>query len=157
MDISYFIQTSQKNKHLSFEHYEYIVHVVMKHELAHKGKKRNTGRTALIKKLALEVGTTVSNIYTILHAAKVTVLDTNLIEHTDYSSIAAFNRRTRHLRVSNNSKLEKAKPFIDMVIKEVKTNKLSSIDETINYLKLHEPDKLEGLETPCLEVSTMFL
>ena len=53
MDISYFIQTSQKNKHLSFEHYEYIVHVVMKHELAHKGKKRNTGRTALIKKLAL--------------------------------------------------------------------------------------------------------
>ena len=149
MDISYFIQTSQKNKHLSFEHYEYIVHVVMKHELAHKGKKRNTGRTALIKKLALEVGTTVSNIYTILHAAKVTVLDTNLIEHTDYSSIAAFNRRTRHLRVSNNSKLEKAKPFIDMVIKEVKTNKLSSIDETINYLKLHEPDKLEGLETVC--------
>ena len=44
MDISYFIQTSQKNKHLSFEHYEYIVHVVMKHELAHKGKKRNTDR-----------------------------------------------------------------------------------------------------------------
>ena len=47
MDISYFIQTSQKNKHLSFEHYEYIVHVVMKHELAHKGKKRNTGSYSL--------------------------------------------------------------------------------------------------------------
>lgn len=79
MDISYFIQTSQKNKHLSFEHYEYIVHVVMKHELAHKGKKRNTGRTALIKKLALEVGTTVSNIYTILHAAKLLCLTQTLL------------------------------------------------------------------------------
>ena len=70
MDISYFIQTSQKNKHLSFEHYEYIVHVVMKHELAHKGKKRNTGRTALIKKLALEVGMLWSSVFVTLVAKK---------------------------------------------------------------------------------------
>lgn len=139
----------QKNKHLEFKHYEYICNELTKFNALNKDKKRNIGKTAFIKKLADDVGTSVSNVYDIIKDATITVLDTNLVEHIELSATAAFNRRTKNHKVPNNSKVDKAKPFIDMIIDEVKSNKLSSIDETINYYKLHEPDKIEGMETVC--------
>ena len=47
----------------------------------------------------------------------------------------AFEKRSKNHKIPNNSKFEKSKEFISLVEQEVKSNRLSSIDETINYLK----------------------
>ncbi|MEG0564355.1 hypothetical protein [Anaerorhabdus sp.] len=143
------ITTSTKYKHLSYEHYEYIIREITKHDASNKGKKRNTGRTHLIKSLAYDVGTTVSNVYTIIKDATVSITDTHLVKHLELSSMAAFNKRTRNHKISNISKLNKAMSFIDLVVNEVKENKLSSIDETVNDLILHHKDKINGMNTVC--------
>ncbi len=51
-----------------------------------------------------------------------------------------LKRDPKNHKIPNNSKFEKSKEFISLVEQEVKSNRLSSIDETINYLKLHQPD-----------------
>lgn len=149
MNNIYSITTKQKNKHLSFESIEYIINKIKEHDILYKNKKRNTGRTQLIKNLSIEIGTSVSNIYTIIKDATITVLDTHLNLHVELSAVAAFNKRTRSNKISNVSKLNKAKEFIDLVIDEVKSNKLSSIDETVNYLKLHDQNRIKGMKTVC--------
>lgn len=132
MDNYNIITPSSKFKHLSFQHYEYIIREITKHDAFHHGKKRNTGRTALIRSLASDVGTSVSNVYSIINDASISILDSNLIPHKELSASAAFHKRTKLRKVSNISKLDKAKDFINLVVNEVKSNKLSSIDETVN-------------------------
>lgn len=149
MDNYNIITPSSKFKHLSFQHYEYIIREITKHDAFHHGKKRNTGRTALIRSLASDVGTSVSNVYSIIKDASISILDSNLITHKELSASAAFHKRTKLRKVSNISKLDKAKDFIDLVVNEVKSNKLSSIDETVNNLILHHPDKITGMTTVC--------
>lgn len=141
------IPQKQKNKHLSFQHYEFIINSLIKFNAEHQSSKRNIGKTVFIRNLASDVGTSVSNIYAIIRDATITVRDTNLIEHTELSALAAFNKRSRNHKIPNNSKLDKASDFISLVISEVKSNKLSSVDETINYLKLHDPDRIRNMET----------
>ena len=145
MDNYNIITPSSKFKHLSFQHYEYIIREITKHDAFHHGKKRNTGRTALIRSLASDVGTSVSNVYSIIKDASISILDSDLITHKELSASAAFHKRTKLRKVSNISKLDKAKDFIDLVVNEVKSNKLSSIDETVNNLILHHPDKITGM------------
>ena len=142
MDNYNIITPSSKFKHLSFQHYEYIIREITKHDAFHHGKKRNTGRTALIRSLASDVGTSVSNVYSIIKDASISILDSDLITHKELSASAAFHKRTKLRKVSNISKLDKAKDFINLVVNEVKSNKLSSIDETVNNLILHHPDKI---------------
>lgn len=141
------ISQKQKNKHLNFSHYEFIVNEMIKFNAEHKSMKRNTGKTQFIRKLARTVGTSVSNVYSIIRNATVTVRDTNLVEHTELSAFAAFNKRSKNHKIPNNSKLVKAHDFIKLVEIEMKSNKLSSVDETINYLRLYEMDKIKGMET----------
>ena len=61
--------------------------------------------------------------------------------------MAAFEKRSKNHKIPNNSKFEKSKEFISLVEQEVKSNRLSSIDETINYLKLHQPDIIKNMVT----------
>lgn len=143
------ISQKTKNKHLSLQDYEIIVREVTKHEALYQNKHRNTGKTALIRSLAERTGTTVSNIYAILQDAKITVKDTNWVEHTEFSASAAFNIRTKRHKIPNNSKLQKAHDFIKLVEDEMKNNMLSSVDETIHYLKLYSPDSIQSMETVC--------
>jgi len=106
-----------------------------------------------MKSLATKYNTSLSNIYKIINASKITTINTNLKESIEYSYTVLTGKR-KNKKTSNNSKLIKAQPFINMVIKEVKTNKYSSIDETINHLKLHHKDTLKGFTTIC--TSTMY-
>lgn len=147
MNTIYSITKSSKNKHLLLEHYEFIINAIIKHQAIHGDKVRNTGKTELIKHLASSVGTTVSNVYSIINAATISVLDSNLNQLTELSAIASFNKRNNSHKIPNNSKLLKATDFINLVIDEVKSNKLSSIDETIYSLVLHHPDKIKGMTT----------
>ena len=111
---------------------------------SHPGK-RNIGKTQFIKELASTVGTTVSNIYSIIKDATISVRDYNLKVHYELSAMAAFEKRSKNHKIPNNSKFEKSKEFISLVEQEVKSNRLSSIDETINYLKLHQPDIIKNM------------
>lgn len=149
MDNIYCISKSKKNKHLTFKHYEYIINSLIKHSVLHKDQIRHTGRTNLMKELARDVGTTLSNVYEIVNAAKITVVNSNLIVSEELSAVAAFNLRTKKRKKSNNSKLEKAASFIKLIISELQSNKMSSIDETIHYLSLHKQEKIKGMTTVC--------
>ena len=91
-----------------------------------KNHKRNIGKTQFIKKLALTIGTSVSNIYSIIKDATIIVKDTLLHEHTELSALAAFEKRSKNHKIPNNSKLIKALDFIELVENEMKSNKLSS-------------------------------
>lgn len=141
------ISQKQKNKHLSFHHYEFIINSLIKFNALHGYSNRNIGKTQFINELASIVGTSVSNIYSIIKDATIIVRDTHLIEHTELSALAAFNKRSRNHKIPNNSKLDKAHDFICLVEEELKSNKLSSVDETINYLKLHKSDMINDIET----------
>lgn len=97
--------------------------------------------------MADSVGTSVSNVYSIIKNATITVKHTHLIEHTELSALAAFEKRSKNHKIPNNSKLVRAHDFISLVEDELKSNRLSSIDETINYLRLHEKDKIKDMVT----------
>ena len=140
------ISQKTKNKHLDFSHYEFIINSLIQFNASHHGK-RNIGKTLFIKQLAFSVGTSVSNVYSIIKDATVSIKDTHLNEHFELSALAAFQKRSKNHKIPNNSKFDKAKDFISIVENEIKSDKLSSIDETINYLILHQSDKIANLET----------
>lgn len=138
-----------KFKHLSFDQISFIVSEVTRFDALCNGKKRNTGKTQFMKDLALSVGTSVSNIYSIINDASVTLRDSNLKEHFVLSADAAFNKRSRKHVPSNNSKVTRSKDFLDIVVSTIKANKLDSIDETINYLKIHDSKRIQDMCTVC--------
>lgn len=77
------------------------------------------------------------------------ILDSQLCTKHELSAHAAIAKRSKRSKPSNISKLDKAAPFIKLVIDEVNCNKLSSIDETIHDLILNRPDEIKGLTTVC--------
>ena len=139
------ISQKTKNKHLDFSHYEYIINSLIMFNASYSGK-RNIGKTQFIKNLALDVGTSISNIYSIIKDATVSIRDTHLNKHFELSALAAFQKRSKNHKIPNNSKFDKATDFISLVENEIKSNKLSSIDETINYLIIHQRDKINDME-----------
>lgn len=149
MDNYNYITITNTYEHLSLEHYEHIIREITKHDAFHNGKKRNTGRTALIRSLASTVGTSVSNVYLIIKDASILVQNSDLTLRCELSASAAFHKRSKVNKISHVSKLEKAQNFIKLIVKEVKTNTLSSIDETVNNLILHHSDKIVGMDTVC--------
>lgn len=70
---------------------------------------RNIGKTQFIKELASTVGTTVSNIYSIIKDATISVKDYNLKVHYELSAMAAFEKRSKNHKIPNNSKFENQK------------------------------------------------
>ena len=140
------ISQKSKNKHLDLCHYEYIINAIIRFDSINQ-RKRNTGRTAFISDLARTVGTSVSNIYDIIKDASVTVRNSQLEEHTELSASAAYFKRRKNHKIPNNSKLDKAADFIRLVEDEVLSNRLSSIDETINHLVRHDQEKIKGMTT----------
>ena len=144
---TYTISQKTKNKHLKFHHYEYIINEIIRFTAENKGHKRNTGKTKFIKNIANTIGTSVSNIYSIINDASISVRDTHLNEHIELSALAAFEKRSKNHKIPNNSKLVKAHDFIMLVEDEMKSNRLSSVDETIHHLILHKSDMIRGMQT----------
>lgn len=149
MDNSYSIIKSLKYKHVSNQNIEFIINQVIKFTASNHDRKRNIGKTLFIKQLATTVGTSVATIYRIIKDAKITITDTHLNDIEELSSSAIIGKRELRKSTPNNCKLDKAKPFIDMVIKEIKANKMASIDETINHLIIHCCEQIQGMETIC--------
>lgn len=119
-----------------------------------KVPKRNINKTNFLKNLANKYNTSLSNLYKIINQSKTTIFNSNLKEKIIYDSQVVINKRAFNMTVPNNSKLEKAAKFIDMVIKEVKASKFNSIDETIHDIILNRKGEILGLTTIC--TSTMY-
>ena len=144
-----FITKKEKYKHTKFNYYEYIITSVTKHYSINKKQIRNTGRTVLIKNLSKELGISKSTIYSIINDSKI-VIKTYLLDYKkELSATAAFAKRTKTKISSNNNKVYKTKFFTDLVIKEMKNNRLCSIDETINDFKLNRFSEIGDNPTVC--------
>ena len=88
------ISQKAKNKHLDFSHYEFIINSLIQFNASHPGK-RNIGKTQFIRELASTVGTTVSNVYSVIKDATITIKDTHLKIHYELSAMAAFEKRSK--------------------------------------------------------------
>ena len=94
------ISQKAKNKHLNFSHYEFIINSLIQFNASHPGK-RNIGKTQFIRELASTVGTTVSNVYSIIKDATITIKDTHLKIHYELSAMAAFEKRSKIHKMLN--------------------------------------------------------
>ena len=161
-----FITTKEKFKHFNEkqldsiirEYNEFMTTTKIEFRIIHKNKhlkvpKRNINKTSFMKNLAKKYNTSLSNLYKIIKAAQIIVMDTNLKEKIEFSSSALSYKRANN-KPKNNFKLKKALPFINMVIKRVKENTLDSIDEVINDIKINHSELIQGLTTIC--TSTMY-
>lgn len=119
-----------------------------------KVPRRNINKTAFLKELAIQHNTSLSNIYNIINSSKTTIIDKNWKDKIIYDPEVTINSRAKNKNIPNNSKLEKAEKFIKLVINEVKSSKLKSIDEVINDLKINRKSEMAGMYTIC--TSTMY-
>lgn len=143
----YFTKKKEKNKHLSKEMLDKI-ESEYNHYIFSKDKTKK--KTEFMKDLAKLIGTSLSNLYDIIKDGLITTLDYEFRERIEFSSTEAFNKRNKKSIESNSSKREKSKPFIELIIKELKSPyNINSVDEIINDLKLNRPNEIAGMVTIC--------
>lgn len=103
-----------------------------------------------MKELAKLIGTSLSNLYNIINDGLITTLDYELRERVEFSSTVAFDKRNKKSIESNSSKRECSKPFINLVINELKSEyNINSVDEIIHDLKQNRSDEIKGMTTIC--------
>ncbi len=113
-------------------------------------KDKSKKKTKFMKELSNLIGTSLSNLYEIIKDGLITTLDYELRERIEFSSTVAFNTRNKKSMESNSSKREKAKPFIKLIIDELKSPyNINSVDEIIHDLINNRSNEIEGLETIC--------
>lgn len=144
---TYFTKKKEKNKHLSKEMLDKI-ESEYNHFIFSKNKSKK--KTEFMKELSKLIGTSLSNLYDIIKDGLITTLDYELRQRVEFSSTVAFNKRNKKTLESNSSKREKAKPFIQLIIKELKSPyNINSIDEIINDFKNNRTDEIVDMVTIC--------
>lgn len=142
--------TKEKFKHLRYSDLrliesDYNIHMALP-------VKNRPPRMVFLKKLAQTIGTSLSNLYRILDLGMVDNLRSNLTVKRVFSADAIPLARTPEF--SNSSKIHKAKPFLDLVVSEYsRTKGLHSFDEIIHDLKIHHPEKIEGMTLVCTKTA----
>ena len=143
----YFTEKKEKNKHLSLKDYQKIQSEYNRYIFL---KDKNQKKTDFMKQLADSVNTTLSNIYVIIKQGLVTVLNYDLTERIEFSAEEAYRKRSKKSIESNSSKRESAKPFINLIINEFRSEyNINSIDEIIHDLKLNRKDEINDMITIC--------
>lgn len=137
----------EKNKHLTLKMYKKI-ESEYNHYISSKDKK--VGLTEFKKEIAKMIGTTLSNIYEIIKDGLVTVYNYDLTERIEFSAEVAWKKRTKKSVESNSSKRESSKQFVNLIVKELRSNyNINSVDEIINDFKRNRQDEIEGMVTIC--------
>lgn len=137
----------EKNKHLDIKMYKKI-ESEYNHYIFSKNKK--IGITKFKKELANMVGTTLSNIYEIIKDGLITVKDYELKDRIEFNAITAYEKRNKKSVESNSSKRVSSKAFVDLVVKELRSEyNINSVDEIINDFKLNRKNEIDGMETIC--------
>ena len=113
-------------------------------------KEKSIGITEFKKNLADLIGTTLSNIYEIINAGLITVLNYDLTTRIEFSAEEAWNKRTKKSIESNSSKRITSKPFINLILNELRSEyNINSIDEIIHDFKLNRTDEIKDMVTIC--------
>jgi len=142
----------QKNKHLTFDFYEKIQSEYNRYI---SSKDNPIKKTAFMKNLASFIGTSLSNLYDIINDGLITTINSNYEELIEFNAITAYERRTKKSKISNFSKINSSKDFVDLVVKEFRCpNNINSIDEIINDLIRNRPSEIEGMVT--ISTSTFY-
>lgn len=137
----------QKNKHLTIEMYEKI-QSVYNHYIFSKDKQQP--KTDFMKDLAMDIGTTLSNIYSIIKDGLIEVLCRDFESRIEFNANTAFNIRSKKNCISNSLKLNDALPFIDLVIKDFRNPmNMNSIDEIIHDFLKNRQDEIKDMVTIC--------
>ncbi len=144
---NYFNTKKEKNKHLSFKDYKKI-ESEYNHYIFSKDKK--IGKTKFKKILAEMIGTTLSNIYEVIKDGLITVKDYELRDRIEFNANTAYEKRKKKSIESNSSKRVSSKAFVDLVVKELRSEyNINSIDEIINDLKLNRQEEIKDMQTIC--------
>ena len=152
---TYFTKKKEKNKHLSKEMLDKI-ESEYNHFIFSKDKSKN--KTQFMRELSALIGTSLSNLYEIIKDGLITTLDYELRERVEFSSTEAFNKRNKKSIESNSSKREKAKPFIELILKDLKSPyNINSVDEIINDLKRNRTNEINGMVTICTSTFSNFV
>lgn len=142
-----YTKKKEKYKHLSKDLLDKI-ESEYNHFLFSKDKSKK--KTVFMKELAKLVGTSLSNLYNIIKDGLITTLDYELRERVEFSSTVAFDKRNRKSIESNSSKRECSKPFINLVINELKSDyNINSVDEIIHDLIQNKSNEIKGMTTIC--------
>ena len=137
----------EKNKHLTFKMYKKI-ESEYNHYIFSKEKK--IGMTEFKRRLAVLIGTTLSNIYEIIKDGLITVYDYGLTERIEFNANTAFEKRSSKSIESNSSKRESSKDFVSLVVKELRSEyNINSVDEIINDFILNRQDEIKNMTTIC--------
>ncbi|MFV0381805.1 MAG: hypothetical protein ACK5KR_06255 [Breznakia sp.] len=99
-----------------------------------------------MQRLVHELKTTSSTIYNNIRDASITILDSQLHSKNELSAHASFERRSRKAKLSNHLKRDKLAPLIALVVSQLKTNTLASVDEVIHDLKINRTMKIETMD-----------
>ena len=135
------------SNHLSREMYDKIQ---SEYNYYISSKNNVIGLTEFKRKLANTIGTTLSNIYEIIKSGLVEVYDYDLNKRIEFSAQVAWNKRTKKSVESNSSKRESSKDFINLVIKEFRSDyNINSIDEIINDFKINRKNEIKDMGTIC--------
>ena len=143
----YFTKKKTKNKHLSFDLYEKIQSEYNRYIQSSKMKMK---KTVFMKYLSKVIGTSLSNLYEIINDGLITVRGYEEEDVIEFNAYSAFNKRTKKSIESNSSKRLSSQKFVDLVIKEFRSNmNINSIDEIINDFIHNRHDEINGMETIC--------
>lgn len=113
-------------------------------------KSKEIGLTEFKRKLAEIIGTTLSNLSEIIRDGLVSVYNYDLSERIEFSAEKAWKKRTKKSVESNSSKRLTSKPFVDLVVKELRSDyNINSVDEIINDFKMNIQDEIEDMVTIC--------
>ena len=113
-------------------------------------KQKPECKTSFMRKLAKLINTSLSNLYEIIDSGMTQVLGYDLEYRLEFSAQVAYKNRSTKSVESNASKRTSSKEFIDMVIKEFRSDyNMDSIDCIINDFKQNRASEIEGLETIC--------
>lgn len=145
-----YTSNKEKNKHLSLTDLRYIER---EYNNFIKTRTKKQSKVEFMKSLAISVHTCLSNLYNIIKAGLVELINSNLTKRIEFSSDVAYDHR--QTIIPNNSKFLKTADFIDIVIQRFKRMKgLESIETIINSLKTNDSHLIKNMET--ISVKTFY-
>lgn len=148
MNIINYTTKKEKFKHLFYQDLR-----IIEREYNHFIKTKQKNKTDFMKSLAASVNTCLSNLYKIIKAGMVELLNSDLTTRKEFSADVAY--KTRETVTPNNTKIIKAKDFIDLVINRFKKRyNIDSIETIVNDLIINHQDIIQGMTT--VSVKTIY-
>lgn len=115
-----------------------------------KTKNKTISKTEFMKRLACSVNTCLSNLYKVIKSGMVELLNMDYTTRKEFSADVAF--KVRKMVVPNNTKILKAKNFIDLVISRFqKKYNIESIETIVNDLLINHRNEIKGMDIVCVK------